>query len=245
MRSSGLGLRESKARRRRRLRWMVIRWTLALVVILTAGAYSYETGRRLAEREVSRLDEETDALSARIEQLETENRRLEDAAAQAGALARRWQERYRADRPTGELKELYDLMRQRLGEGVESARLAFLLRQAEDRKTCAEGLETKRFYVRTPLYDGANDTVGFADSAIIVTARGEASVDPEGQARARYDPARPVVVRFARLGGEASEISGVLPLHHSLVVGDREYRFAIVAGEPGMVRVTAGHCPFP
>lgn len=240
-----LGLRERRSRRRRQIRLRLLKWGAALVAIVIAGVYAYETGSRLAEREVARLEEQIVGLSARIQDLEQDNLRLAEAARSARGKVEVWQQRYRQDIPTGELKALYELTREKLAGGVDGARLAFVLRQVSEASDCAAEVETKRFYVKTPLYNGGNDTVGFADSAIVVTAQGTASIDGSGNQLVRYDPAQPVVVRFARLGGETSEASGLLPLHHAMVVGDNEYRFSVVAGEPGMINVTAGRCPFP
>jgi hypothetical protein len=41
------------------------------------------------------------------------------------------------------------------------------------------------------------------------------------------------------------EIEGKLPLHHSLQVGDSEYRFTATAGDRGFMNVTADRCNFP
>ena len=240
-----LGLRESKSRRRRQSRVRLLKWGAALAAVVIAGVYAYETGNRLAEREVTRLEEEIALLNVRVQQLEQENLQLAEAARSARGKVEVWQQRYRQEIPTGELKALYELTREKMAGGVEGSRLAFILQQASQRDECAEAVETKRFYVKTPLYNGGNDTVGFADSAIVVTAEGAAAIDGSGNQQVRYDPAQPVMVRFARLGGESSEASGLLPLHHAVVVGDQEFRFSIVAGEPGMLKVTAGRCPFP
>ena len=240
-----LGLREGRSRRRRQIRMRLLKGGAALAVVVVAGVYAYETGSRLAEREVARLTEEIALLDVRVQQLEQENLQLAEAARSARGKIEVWRQRYEREIPTGELKALYELTREKLAGGVDSARLAFILQQASKRDECTDAVETKRFYVKTPFYNGGNDAVGFADSAIVVTAEGAASVDGTGKQQVRYDPAQPIMVRFARLGGQTSETSGLLPLHHAVVLGDREFRFSIIAGEPGMVRVTAGHCPFP
>ena len=240
-----LGLREGRSRRRRQMRLRLLKWVAVLAAIVGAGVYAYEIGSRLAEREVARLEQQTVDFDTRIQQLEQDNLQLAEAARGAKAKVEAWQQRYRQEIPTGELKALYELTRERLADGVDSARLAFILQQASQQGDCAETIETKRFYVKTPFYNGGNDTVAFANSAIVVTAQGSASIDGTGNQQVRYDPAQPVVVRFARLGGDASKASGLLPLHHAMVIGDKEFRFSVVAGEPGMVNVTAGRCPFP
>lgn len=245
MQRMSLGLRERRVHRRRQMRWRLFKWTVTLAAIVAAGVYSYETGNRLAEREVTRLHEEIDGLALRIEELEEQNARLADTAALADQHAQEWQQRYRREIPSGEIKKLYDLTRRKLEEGVNAGRLAFVLSEAADRTECADGIETKRFYVKTPLYRGANDAVSFGNNVVTVTAQGVPAVDGAGNQQARYDPAKPVVVRFSRLGGDASEATGLLPLHHALVIGDSEYRFSMVAGAAGMMKVTGGRCSYP
>jgi hypothetical protein len=240
-----LGLRERRSHRRRQLRWRLFKWTVTLAAIVAAGLYSYETGNRLAEREVARLHEEIQTLTLRIEELEQDNVKLADAAAASDRGAQDWQQRYRQDIPSGEAKTLYELMQRKLQDGVGLERLSFVLEQARNQENCSEEVETKRFYVKTPLYKGANAAVGFGDSSITVTAQGAASVDAAGNAQAQYDPAQPVVVRFAQLGGATSEASGLLPLHHAVIIGDREYRFSMVAGASGMMNVSGGRCSYP
>jgi outer membrane murein-binding lipoprotein Lpp len=240
-----LGLRERRNRRRREVRWRLFRWTVALAAVLAAGFYAYETGTGLAEREVTRLSEEIASLNARIDDLTQESTRLAEAATAAGNKAEDLELRYQRDVPTGEVKKLYDLAQRKIQEGIDPNRLTFVLSQADQQRACEETVETKRFYVKTPLYEGANDAVGFGGNTITVTAEGAASTDKAGNVLARFDPAQPVVVRFVRLGGDGSEAKGVLPLHHALVSGDEEYRFSLVAGSPGMVKVTAGRCPYP
>ncbi len=240
-----LGLRERRDRRRRELRWRLVRWSVVAAAVLAAGFYAYETGTGLAEREVVRLREEIASLNWTIEELAGEKTRLADAAATADKSAKDWERRYLRDVPTGEVKKLYDLAQQKLQEGVNPSRLTFVLSQTSQERECDEAVETKRFYVKTPLYSGANDSVGFGGNRITVTAEGAASADEAGNPRARFDPAQPILVRFVQLGGGGSEATGVLPLHHALVSGDMEYRFSLVAGAPGMVKVTGGRCSYP
>ena len=80
MQTMSLGLRETKSRRRRQTRLRLLKWGAALVAVVIAGVYAYETGNRLAEREVTRLEEEIALLNVRVQQLEQENLQLAEAA---------------------------------------------------------------------------------------------------------------------------------------------------------------------
>ena len=240
-----LGLSESRERKKRKRRLSILKWLLGLSLILAAGLFSYESGSRLAERETIRLKEQIAELSTTIATFEAENRDLKSAVAVAENRMDDWRQRYQRDVPTGEVKEIYDLARQKLSDGVAPARLSFVIGAARNVKDCGEGLATKRFIVPTSLYKGANDTVSFGNNQITVTAEGRSARDGAGNLEARYDPAQPLTVRFTLTGGKSTEITGLLPLHHSIVVGDSEFRFTMIGGAPGFVKVTGGRCSYP
>ena len=104
---------------------------------------------------------------------------------------------------------------------------------------------TRRFLLQTPLYNGANRSVSFANNTVTVEGEGESARDSDGKPEAWYDPAKPVRIRFTMIGGETSEVSGKLPLHHSVVADGAEQRFSVVAGERGFVEIVGDRCRFP
>lgn len=241
-----LGLHERRTRSRRRFWWGVFRWALGLGAVIVAGIYAYLSASALAEREVAGVRQQVTELSDSVAQLQKANAEQRREIAAARQRLAEWQQRYRQDVPTGAVKDLFEQVRQKLAAGVEPSRLAFLIGAAENEDRCANEPETKRFIVRTPLYDGANDAVSFADGQIIVTAEGQSARDDAGNLEARFDPAEPLRVQFAELGGKVSEAAGLLPLHHSVVIGETEYRFSILAGDtPGFVQVTGDNCRYP
>lgn len=230
----------------RRRRWRTARWLLATMFFLFLGISSYWTGSRLAVLEVTRLQQRVDELSMGVAELDDRNAGLRTQAVEAGKDAAQWQARYKAEVPSGKSRELFALLQSQIEKGADPDRVAFLVRTAADERSCDKATQTRRFLVRTPLYAGANDAVTFARNTITVTAQGASSSNAEGQAEAWFDPAKPVTLWFAVPGGARSEATGALPLHHSLVRGDSEYRFSIVAAERrGFVSVTAERCAFP
>ena len=54
-----------------------------------------------------------------------------------------------------------------------------------------------------------------------------------------------LTLRFIEIGGRATEATGTLPLQHSMVIGDREYRFAIRASNRSFVEVSSDVCAYP
>lgn len=239
-----LGLRDQKEARRRR--WRFFRFVLYVAFLLFLAFAAYRSGSLLAERETFRLQNEVEQLTATVESLRSENSQLRQEAEAAALAASQWQDRYEAEVPTGKERELLALIREQVEQGADPARIEFLIGTAARDQACEGQAATKRFLMRTPLYEGASDAVTFADGAIVVTGQGASATDAEGNPEAWFDAAKPVTIRFVQPGGEASEATGVLPLHHSLVRGDSEYRFSIVAAERrGFVTATAERCAFP
>lgn len=240
-----LGLHESKWRRRRSIRWKVVKAVFVLALLLTAGLFAYETGQIASRMPVSRLEKQVASLNRDLEALQQENATLLADAEAARQRESEWQERYQAEVPTGQGKALYELIRDRMASGVESRRLAFVIEATGNLRSCDKDPVTKRFLVQTPLYQGANDAVTFGGETITVTASGDNATDPQGKAEAWFDPAKPITVRFAEIGGRTTEATGKLPLHHALVAGGSEYRFTVLPGPQGFVKVSGERCAFP
>ena len=216
-----------------------------LIALGGAGYYAYQTGSRIAQQDVISLTAEVSELKEAVGALETRNNELEAALLIERDRGWEWQQRYEADVPTGQRKAYLDLIQKRLDEGMPQERMTFLISTARKERNCDGAPVSKRFLAQSPLYQGANDSVSFADSAVTVTALGESARSATGSPEAWYDPAQPVEVRFTLLGGESVEAKGKLPLHHSVVVNNAEYRFALTAGDRGFINVTADRCDYP
>ncbi|MDH3920118.1 MAG: hypothetical protein OEU25_18295, partial [Rhodospirillales bacterium] len=216
-----------------------------LGLLLAAGLFAYETGSIAALQPVNRLEKQVAELSRTLTALQDKNTELSAAAESAQNRETEWQQRYQAEVPTGHSKDLFELIRDRMAAGVEPKRLAFVIEATGNLRSCDRNPTTKRFLVQTPLYKGANDSVSFGGETVTITARGPNATNPEGNAEAWFDPAKPLTVRFTEIGGGATEKTGKLPMHHSVVVRDSEYRFAIQRGPQGFVKVTGERCKFP
>jgi hypothetical protein len=241
-----LGLHENRQRRRRRFWWGVTKWGLALALIVAAGAYSYRIGTQLAEREVVKAEERIAELTEEVAGLQQQSAALATDLAKARETIAAWQARYEREVPTGFVRDMMALVKEKLEAGADEERLAFLVAAADKPRVCDEQPETKRFIVSTQLQSGgANDAVSFGDGAITVTASGEAATDADGNLEAWYDPEKPLTVRFTHLGGKTVTAEGTLPVHHSVVAGDDEYRFTALPGARGFLTVTADRCDYP
>lgn len=240
-----LGLHEGRRRRRSRLWWGLVKWSIGLAVIVALGAYSYFIGNQLSQSKVAELEGKIDGLTSELQGLGQEKDALGEKLEAARRTARDWEERYKKDVPSGPITEFIELTEQKLNAGVDPARLRFLIASAENTRDCDDEPVSRRFLVSTALQQGGNDSVTFADNAITVTANGVSARDEQGNAEARFDPFQPVTVIFARLGGDTTEISGPLPLHQSVVLGESEYRFSATPGTNGFLKVTGERCAYP
>lgn len=145
-----------------------------------------------------------------------------------------------------EMQAVLDLVQAKLAAGVPLPRLLAAVDGTERERACGETADSRRFVVQTAARrDEKNGSVTFADGGITVSAEGTVPEGGEGVARLRYDPTQPVTVRFAVGDGAPREVSGVLPLEHALVLGDREHLFTAEPGDPGFLRVTQKVCAYP
>ncbi|MFQ5973449.1 MAG: cell division protein ZapB, partial [Alphaproteobacteria bacterium] len=231
--------------RRRRVRARVVKISFFVGVIAVASAWSYWRGMENAERPTVELERT-------IDRLREENARLEQTTAELGVAieaarkkTRAAQERYEREVPDDAIRTLLAQVRRKLGEGVPAERLAFVIGAAENTRSCDEKPVTKRFIVSTPLYDGPNSAVTFADNAFTVTGVGTSARDQDGNPEAWFDPAEAVTIRFTHIGGRTFEVSGRLPLHHSIVVGEIEHRFSMTQGPRGFLHVAGDSCQYP
>lgn len=239
-----MSLYDSERRYRRRVWGGVIRFLILVGVVVATAMTAYEFGaediegqRRLHQEQLLEFEQARSAAEQ-----EAANLRVE--VEKARLAVEEWERRYEADVPTGDRLVLLGLVSERLEAGVDPERLAFLIKAAEDKRDCEE-VETKRFLVRTPLYDGANTSVTFANEAVAVTGSGESETTDAGLPQAWYDPEKPVSLVFTRIDGQTTEISGTLPLQQSVVHDGVEHHFLVRPGARGFAQVAAERCAYP
>lgn len=226
-----------REKRRRRLQSALLRWGMGLVVLFSIIAYAYYLGQ-------SQGDASQRVLEDRVTELESQVAQLKGANAQL----RETEERFHNLIPNQRYRRLLETLHAKSAAGVKLDRLQFLLDQAQNRDACDEEHRSKRFMVRTSLYQGTDDSVTFDDGAIAVSAKGQSAVNAEGKPEVRFDPTQPIAITLTSIGSADKEetVEGSLPLRHRLVRKDREYRFLFIKDEePGFLRVTLEICPFP
>lgn len=243
--SLGLSENRNRARRRRQVTGFIFRWGLVLAVGLGVGLWAKSIGTEIATQDVRILEERLSEITTESTTLRSEIAGLKAALRSERDRVDEWRERYETDVPSAQEAEILAAARTRIEAGISLERLTTVVGLARDDVSCVPLGETKRFIVNNEIQSGANGTVSFANGAVTITARGQAARNEDNQPVGWYDPAKPVTATFGHLGGETFSAEGLLPLHHSVAVGDTEYRFTLVAGERAFVQVTGEACPFP
>jgi hypothetical protein len=214
-----------------------------LVIAMSVGVGIW-MGRQFGAESVITLKHQNKSLNTQVEELQTA---LTDLRAEAQTANTRYEQlraEYNAAVPEGPMQDLLRLVKQQLDEGMEPGRLAFLIRSARPPTGCTEA-DSKRFIVSTPTYKGENSAVTIADGTVVIFGAGASAKNAQGQPEAWYDPAQGVTVTFKNAAGETEEKTGVLPIRHSVVVEDREYRFTIEEGSRSFARVVYDSCAYP
>ena len=238
--------REARRRQRRQALARVFRFVLAIAILIAAAFAGYEVGTAKSRHDVRLLEDDLEALNGKQYALEI---RTAEALQRAEVANERWlalQDQYRANVPSGELKELLEQLKQKIDANVPTDRIRFVIDQLGRERNCAPDTQTKRFMLRTPVTAGVIETVALIDNTINLSGEGEPVRNAEGLPEAWFDVTKDVEIRFLQISGDISLAKGLLPLTHSIVVGEQEHIFIIRADEQrGFVSVTAQSCAYP
>lgn len=230
----------SKRRAAERRRKIIFRLVL---IALLCGFFFWWGGENVRSIEVAYKDEAKQLRSER-RGLETQITNLQSEVQSTAVRYQQLEAKYQQEVPQGTFKELTDLVKKRLDGGISPERLSFIINQASPPKNCAPAA-AKRFVVKTPVYSGPHGTVAFGNGAITVTGEGRSAIGSSGSPEAWYDPGKPVRIKFIELGGKETVKEGLLPIQHAMVVGNKEYRFTVAAGERSFISVTSDNCDYP
>lgn len=190
--------------------------------ILEQEKQSLESDRDAIQREITQMRAQAQTASVRLEQVKVSYEEL------IGDNA---------------MKDLVTLIKKQTEQGVDVDRLRSVILSARPPQNCSDA-ESKRFVVVTPVYNGPS-SVATIQNGISIDGVGVSAKNQQGQSEAWFDPGQPVEIIFSARNGQKEKKQGVLPIYHSMVVGDKEYRFTITAGAKSFAKVTYDHCDYP
>ena len=238
------GLYDTERRYRQRLLWRIVKTLLTLVIVGGTGLFAYQLGVEHARTAEIRLDRRVAELGEADAKLRQAVSNLEEELQQERSKARGLEEKLAREIPSGDAKALIEQLVERIKAGVDPKRLSQVIGTIQNQRSCQEP-QAKRFIVQTPIRRGDSSTVTFAGDTIAITGIGASARGTTGP-EAWFDPGQPVVIRISGLGAQPAEITGMLPLAHSLVIKDVEYRFVFTPAQArGFVQVAAERCTYP
>ncbi len=215
------------------------------IVLLVVTTISFWMGRQHASFQVNSLKRELQESQKRTNDIQDEITKLRAETQTATSRYDQLQTQYQQDLPeNGPIRELVELVRKQINDGMSAERLAFVIRSARPPRNCSDPA-SKRFMVKTPAYSGPASAASFGEGAVLITAVGASSRSKEGQAQSWYDSSQPVTVTFKTSDGQPEQKTSVLPIQHSLIASGREYRFTLSEGEKSFMKVTFDSCDYP
>lgn len=217
----------------------------AMIFFVVLAIICFWLGRQHAAFQVNSLQNETEESRLQIAKLQDEVIKLRAEAQTFKSRFDQLQEQYNQELPgEGPLREIIELVRKQVSDGMSAERLAFVIRSARPPNNCTDPA-SKRFMVKTPAYTGPDSSASFGEGAVIIQGTGTSSRNQKGEAQAWFDPSQPVSVTFKTTEGLNEVKTSVLPIQYSLIAGGREYRFTLSEGEKSFVKVTFDSCDYP
>jgi hypothetical protein len=237
-------LRSHRDRYRQRAQENFYRGVALLACFAAAVTLGYVVGQKKTEQENRVMREKAIELQSAANKSENEISGLRAAYQTLRVQYEQLQSTYNSRVPQGEFGQLVGLVREQLDKGLPFDRLAQIIRAAQPPQNCTQPMN-KRFIVSTSAYKGPQSVITFGDGAITLSGNGEPSINSKQEKEAWYDPGKPVEVVFTIIGGKKEVKKGLLPMHHTIILRDKEYRFTISEGPQSFVVVTGDSCVYP
>lgn len=214
-----------------------------IIVIGLSASVGFWLGKQYGVERAISLKDQVEALTKERNLLQGNVTELRAEAQTANTRYEQIKAEYNAVLPEGPMQDLTRLVKEQLDQGMAPERLSFVIKSARPPTDCTDP-ETKRFVVSTPTYTGPDSSASVADGAIIIKAKGASASNKEGKPEAWYDPAQNVEVTFTSSNGTEVK-KGMFPIRHSVVTGNREYRFTVEEGAKSFAKVTFDSCAYP
>lgn len=219
-------------------------FAVVLLCMIAAAALGFFLGRQHVFKDEIVMNSQVDALTLEKQELENTVTELKAEALTATTRYEELQKTMAETMPEGPVQDLIMLVHRQIADGMDPERLAFLIRSARPPRNCTEP-ETQRFVVSTPAYKGPESKASIAEGGIAIKGHGVSARNAKGAPEAWYDPSKAVTLDFVLKDGRAESKKGVMPIHQSLVIGDKEYRFTVTEGARSFAKVTFDRCDYP
>ncbi|MEM6780896.1 MAG: hypothetical protein AAF569_03445 [Pseudomonadota bacterium] len=238
-----MNIYDPSARYRAKSKQRFVNFLVFTSVVLVSAGIGFWLGGQSAAEQIITLKTENETLNTQYDELQDSLTELRAEAQTANTRFEQIKKEYAELIPEGPMQDLTALLRAQLEKGMDPQRLGFFIRSARPPTGCVEP-DVRRFVVSTPAYRGPASVVSVADGAIKIQGSGASARNDKGQPEAWFDPAQPVSVVFTSQNGTDRK-KGTLPIQHSVVAGNREYRFTIEEGSRSFAKVVFDSCSYP
>lgn len=218
---------------------------LTLAFMAGCFGFGFFLGQQNAVVQNGTLKMEVSDLTTRLKASQDELTSVRAEAQTATSRLEQLRSQYEKDMPQdGPMREIVDMIRKQIEDGMAPDRLAFVIRSARPPRNCSDP-SSKRFIIKTPAYKGADSVVSVGEGAVVVSGVGVSAKSRDGQLESWFDPTQSVNVTFKTSNGDVENKGGVLPFQHSIIANGKEYRFTLTEGEKSFVKVTFDSCDYP
>ncbi|HPD82657.1 MAG TPA: hypothetical protein PLK85_02470 [Alphaproteobacteria bacterium] len=214
-----------------------------LAFMLISILIGFWFGKQYGAEKLITLNDQVKSLTEERNDLQQNVTELSAATQTANKRYEQLQEEVASIIPEGPMQDLVTLVREQLKQGMDPERLSFVIRSARPPTGCVDP-DIKRFVINTPAYNGPKSVASIAEGAVQIEGSGSSARNGKNMPEAWYDPAKKVEISFTA-NGKTEVKKGTLPLRHSVVVKDREYRFTIEPGARSFAKVTYDSCAYP
>ncbi len=220
--------------------------SFALFLLLLVGGFfaGLWVGRQGASQNVTALRDQVQVLDGQRAELEEALMQTHAGAKTAILRFEQLQDSVEEAIPAGPMEDLVALLHRQIKDGADPKRLAFVIQSSRPPQNCAAP-QSRRFVISTPAYKGVQSTVEVGEGLVRIQGAGVSAQSQKGLPEAWYDPTKKVSIDFTLSDGRIETRRGVLPIHNSIVLNDREYRFTVEAGAKSFARVTFDSCDYP
>lgn len=229
--SLGLAHRKEYQKRRAQRFWLLFKIIFFFAIMIGCSYFAFDTGQKIALKNIDFSKDKYDQQTLALENMRKDLGTTEAELNKLQSLL-----------PNSEIQDLLLVINQKAADGIVPSRMATVISGLSQDEKCTEDPQTKRFTIVTPVSQQADSSVSFSRGLITVTAKGSPTLNENGNPEAWFDPTKPVVATFTLPGGETQEATGLLPLYHSVIIKDKEFRFTLIAGRRAFADITVLSC---